>query len=82
MYWPWTPQNGRHTINKIIADRARIIVAVTGIGSNPCQLEHLKPTLHLITLNEMEFGLKEQPFMSAKALSMPAPSQAWGTKAL
>ena len=66
---------------KIFADRAKGILVITGIGSTPCLLEGLKSTLDSITLNEMSFGSGEELFIDAKGLSMPAPGQAWGTKA-
>ena len=34
-----------------------------------------------ITLNEMQFGPQEQLFIDAKGIPMPAPGQAWSTKA-
>ena len=68
-------------MEKIIADRAKGILVITGIGSTPCPLEGLKSTLHSITLNEMSFRPEEQLFIDAKGSSMPSPGQAWGTKA-
>ena len=76
-------------VNKIIADRAMDILVVTGIGSSPCPLEDLKPTLDSITLNEMQFGPEEQLFIiaeeqlliDAKGMPMPAPGQAWSIRA-
>ena len=55
MYWHGAQEDTRRTVNKIIADRAMGILVVTGIGSSPCPLEDLKPTLDSITLNEMQF---------------------------
>ena len=56
MYWHGAQEDTRHTVNKIIADRAMGIVVVRGIGSSPCLLVDLKPTLDSIILNEMQFG--------------------------
>ena len=81
MYWHGAQEDTRRTVNKIIADRAMGILVVTGIGSSPCPLEGLKPTLDSITLNEMQFGPEEQLFIDAKGIPMPAPGQAWSTKA-
>ena len=58
------------------------ILVVTDIGSSPCPLENLKPTLDFIIINEMHFGPEEQLFIDTKGLPMPAPGQAWSTKAL
>ena len=63
------------------SERAKGILVVTGVGSSPCPLENLKLTLDSITLNEMQVGLEEQLFINAKDIRMPAPGQAWSTKA-
>ena len=81
MYWHGSLENTRRTVEKIVADRAKGILVITGIGSTPCPLEGLKSTLDSITLNEMSFGPEEELFIDAKGLSMPSPGQAWGTKA-
>ena len=81
MHWHGSLENTRRTVEKIVADRAKGILVITGIGSNPCPLEGLKSTLNSITLNEMSFGPEEELFIGAEGLSMPSPSQAWGTKA-
>ena len=81
MYWHGSLENTRRTVEKIVADRAKGILVITGIGSGPFQLEGLKSTLDSITLNEMSFGPEEEMFIDAKGLSMPSPGQAWGTKA-
>ena len=57
------------------------MLVVTGIGSSPGPLEDLKPTLDSITLNETQFGPEEQLLIDAKGIPMPAPGQAWSTKA-
>ena len=82
MYWHRAQEDTRLTVNKIIADRAMGILVVTGIGSSPCPLEDLKPTLDSITLNEMQFGPWEQLFIDTKGIAIPAPGQAWSTKAI
>ena len=81
MYWHGSLENTRRTLEKIVADRAKGILVITGIGSTPCPLEGLKSTLDSITLNEMSFGPEEELFIDAKVLSMPSLGQAWGTKA-
>ena len=81
MYWHGSLENTRRTVHKIVADRAKRILVITGIGSNPCPLEGLKWTLDSITLNELSFGPEEELFIDPKGVSMPSPGQAWGTKA-
>ena len=81
MYWHGSLDNTRRTVEKIVADRAKGMLVITGIGSTPCPLEGLKSTLDSITLNEMSFGPEEELFIDAKGVSMPPPGQAWGTKA-
>ena len=81
MYRHGSLDNTRRTVEKIVADRAKGILVITGIGSTPRPLEGLKSTLDSITLNEMSFRPEEELFIDAKGLSMPSPGQAWGTKA-
>ena len=81
MYWHGSLENTRRTVEKIVADRAKKILVITGIGSTPCLLKGLKSPLDSITLNQMSFGPEEELFIDAKGLSMPSPGQAWGTKA-
>ena len=81
MYWHGSLDNTRRTVEKIIADRAKEIMVITGKGSTPCPLEGLKSTLDSITLDEMSFGPEKELFIDAKGVSMPSPGQAWGTKA-
>ena len=81
MYWHGAQEDTSPTVNKIIADRAMGTLVVTGIGSSPCPLKDLKPTLDSITLNEMQFGPENQCFIDAKGIPMPAPGQTWITKA-
>ena len=68
-------------MEKIVADRAKGILVIDGIGSTPCPLEGLKSMLDSITLDEMSFGPDKELFIDAKGSSMPSPCQAWGTKA-
>ena len=81
MYWHASLENTRLTVEKIIADRAKGILVITGIGSTPCPLEGLKSTLDSITLNEMSFRPEQESFIDTKGFSMPSAGQAWGTKA-
>ena len=81
MYWHGSLENTRCTVEKIVADRTKGILVITGIGSTPCPLEGLRSTPDYITLNERSFGPEEDLFIDAKGLSMTSPGQAWGTKA-
>ena len=81
MNWHGSREDTRRTVEKIIANRAKGILVITGIGSGPCPLAGLQPTLDAITLNKMSFSPQEQLFIDAKGLSMPSLGQAWGTKA-
>ena len=42
MYWHGSLQNTRRPVEKIVADRAKGILVITGIGSTPCPLEGLR----------------------------------------
>ena len=55
MYWHGTQEDTNCALNKIIADRAKGPLVVTGVGSSPCPMEDRKPTLDSITLNKMQF---------------------------
>ena len=81
MYWHRAQEDTKCTLNKIIADRAKSILVVTGIGSSPRLLEDLKQTLDSINLKEMQFGPEEQLFIDANSIPMPAQVQAWSRKA-
>ena len=74
MYWHGSLENTRRMVEKIVVDRPKGILVITGIGSTPCPLEGLKSTLNSITLNEMSFGPEEELFIDAKGLSMPGSS--------
>ena len=65
MYWHGSLDNTRRMVEKIVADRAKQILVITGIGSTPCPLEGLKSTLDSITLNGMSFGPEEVLFIDA-----------------
>ena len=60
MYWHGPQEDTKRTVNKIIEDRPKGILVLTGIGASPCPLEDLKLTLDSITLNEMQYGPEEQ----------------------
>ena len=68
MYWHGSLENTRRTVEEIVADMAKGILVITGIGSTPCPLEGLKLTLDSITLNEMSFGPEGELFIDAKGL--------------
>ena len=68
MYWHGSLENTRRTVEKIVADSAKGILVITGIGCTPCPLEGLKSTLDSILLNEMSFGPEEELFIDAKGL--------------
>ena len=82
MYWHGSRGDTRRTVVKIIPDRPKGILVITGIGSSPCPLEGVEPTLDSITLNKMSFSPEEQLFIDPKGLSLPSPDQGWGTKAV
>ena len=60
MYWHGSLKNTRRTLGKMVADRAKGILVITGIGSTPCPLEGLKSTLDSISLNKLSFGPEEE----------------------
>ena len=78
MYWHGSLENTRRTVEKIVADRAKGILVITGIGSTPCPLEGLKSTPDSITLKEMSFEPEEELFIDANGVSMPPPGSSVG----
>ena len=72
LYWHGAQEDNKRTVNKIIADRAKGILVITGIGRSPRALEDFKPNLDSITLNEMQFGPEEQFLTAAIGTPMPA----------
>ena len=82
MYWHGSREYTRRTVEKMIAGRAKRILVLTGMGSNPGPLEGLKPMADSITLNETSFSPEGPVLIDAKGLSLPSLGQASGTKAL
>ena len=78
MYWHGSLDNTRRTVENIVADRAKGMLVITGIGCTPCPLEGVKSTLDSITLNEMSFGPEEELFIEAKGVSRPFPGSSVG----
>ena len=81
MYGNRAREDTSRTVNKMIADGAKGILVVTGVGSSRCPLEDLKLTLDSITLSEMQLAPEEQLFIDAGGIQMPCPGQAWSMKA-
>ena len=68
-------------VNKIIADRAKGVLVLTGPGSGDVRGEVLRSNINLIALNEFVFVPDEEIFMDATGTSLPSPRQAWSTHA-
>ena len=78
MYRHGSLENTRRTVAKIVADRAKGILVIPGIGSTPCPLEGLKSTLDSITLNGMSFGPGVEFFIDAKGFINALPGSSVG----
>ena len=67
-------------MNKIIADRAKGVLVLTGLGQGDAHGEVLRSKNDSITLNEFAFAQDEEIFMDPTAISLPSPGQAWSTR--
>ena len=68
-------------VNKIIADRAKGVLVLTGLGSGDAPGEVLRFKIDSIALNEFVFAPDEEIFMDATGTSLPSPGRAWSTHA-
>ena len=68
-------------VNKIIANRAKGVLVLTGLGSRDAHGEVVRSKIHSIAWNEFVFALDEEIFMDATGISLPSPGQAWSTHA-
>ena len=82
MYRHGAQEDIKRMVNKIIADRAKGMLFMTGVLSSPCPLEDLKPTLDSKTLEEMQFVPEEQFSIVANCMTIPVPGQACSTKSI
>ena len=64
-------------VKKIIADRAKGVLVLTGPGSGDARGEILRSEIDSIAWNEFVFALDKEIFMDATGSSLPSPGQAW-----
>ena len=68
-------------MNKIIADRDKGVLLLTGHGSGDARGKVLRSKIDSMALNEFVFAPHEEIFMDATGTSLPSPGQAWSTPA-
>ena len=68
-------------VNKIIADRAKGVLVLTGLSSGDAHGEVMRSKIGSIALNEFVFGPDEEIFMDAMRSPLPSPGQAWSFRA-
>ena len=80
MYPHCAKEDTKSTVNKIIADTAKGILVVMGIGVSPCLLEDLKPTLDSIISTRCNLDMGSSRSSTPRVYSIPARGEAWSTK--
>ena len=73
MYAHGAPQDSERIVKKIIADRAKGVVVLTGLGSGDAHGKVLRSKIDSIALNEFVFALDEEIFMNTMGSSLPSP---------
>ena len=68
-------------MNKIIADRAKAVMVLTGLGSGDARGKVLRFKSDSIALNEVVFARDEEILMDATGTSLPSVGQAWSAHA-
>ena len=81
LYVHGSQRDSERIVNKIIADRAKGVLVLTGLGSGDALGEVLRSKIDSIALNEFVFAPDEETFLDATGTSLPSPGQAWSTHA-
>ena len=81
LYVHGAERDSERIVNKIIADRAKGVLVLTGLGSGEADGEVLRSKIDSIALNEFSFAPDEEIFMDAMGTSLPSPGRAWSTHA-
>ena len=81
LYVHGAERDSERIVNKIIADRAKGVLVLTGLGSGDARGEVLRSKIYSIALNEFVFAPDEEIFMDTMGTSLPSPGQAWSTHA-
>ena len=79
LYVHGAQQDSERTPNKIIADRAKGLLVLTGLVSGDARGEVVRSKIDSIALKEFVFAPDEEIFMDATGTSLPSPGQAWST---
>ena len=74
-------RDSERIVNKTLADRAKGVLVLTGLGSGDACGEVLRSKIDSIALNEFVFAPDEEIFMDATGTSLPSAGQAWSTYA-
>ena len=79
LYVPRAQRDSERIVNETIADRAKGVLVVTGLGSGDARGEVLRSKIDSFALSEFVFAPDEEIFMDAMGTSLPSPGQAWST---
>ena len=66
-------------VNKIIADRVKGVLLLTGLGSGDARGTLLRSKIDSIALNQFVFVPDQETFMDATGTALPSLGQAWST---
>ena len=81
LYVHGAQRDSERIVNKIITDRAKGVLVLTGLGSGDAHGKVLRSKINCIALNEFVFAPDEEIFMGATGTSLSSRGQAWSTHA-
>ena len=81
LYVHGAQRDSERVVKKIFADRAKVVLVLTGLGSGDSRGEVLRSKIDSVALNEFVFAPDEQIFMDATGTSLLSPGQARSTHA-
>ena len=81
LYVHGAQRDSERIVNQIIADRAKGVLVLTGLGLEDAHGEVLRSKIHSIVLNQFVFAPDEEIFMDAMGSPLPYPGQAWSSRA-
>ena len=79
LYVHGAQRDSERIVNKIIADRAKGVLVLTGLSSGEARGEVLRYKIDSIALAEFVFAPNEEIFMDTMRTSLPSPGHAWST---
>ena len=81
LYVHGAQRDSERIVKQIIADRAKRVLVLTGLGSGDARGKALRSKIDSIALNEFVFARDEEISMDATGTSLLSSEQAWSTHA-